>query len=129
MSAHVEMIGIYPVIDSSEPCHLIELWVRSSAGPFDIGQFTQPNTLQPRENCQVAYDEKVLDESGATILADGWLDMRTIVNRCEGDIRMVFFLHYLNPSLPILTPFGEVSLPMPTEMPARLSIVKYESPC
>jgi hypothetical protein len=44
------------------------------------------------------------------------------------DVRLVFFMHHLDPRVPLTTPFGEVPLPSPTRCPARLRDIEYEAP-
>ena len=38
----VEVIGVYPVYESEEPCHLVEV-VTSGSGVFDVAAITQPD--------------------------------------------------------------------------------------
>jgi hypothetical protein len=61
--ASVDVVGVYPVPEASEPVHLIELLVLDSPG-FDPAKFVQPDLDEPEENWQVAYDERALNESG-----------------------------------------------------------------
>jgi hypothetical protein len=56
---HIEIIGVYPV-EAPKSVHLIELWVRSAQGIFNVGDFTQEIRTQPRDNWQTAYDELIL---------------------------------------------------------------------
>lgn len=122
----VEIVGEYP-IDAPEPCHLIEIIVRGSKAPFDIGGFTQPVPGQPESNWQVPWDECVLDSTGETIVADyEGIDENPAL--LVGDVRMAFFFHYLNLSVGLITPFGTVSLPAASPLPSRLKIMKYEEP-
>ncbi len=59
----IEVIGVYPV-RADEPCHLVELWVRELKGELPVADFTQEVEGQPRDNWQVPYDERVLNEAG-----------------------------------------------------------------
>ena len=77
------------------------------AGRFDWAQVTQESPDLPRANWQVSYDERPLDEH------------RT---------RWAFFFRCLKPSEPLLTPYGRISLPAPTPLPAHLRDVIYEAP-
>jgi len=38
----VEILGVHPVIEADEPCHLVEIQVSDLEGEFDIGKFHQP---------------------------------------------------------------------------------------
>jgi hypothetical protein len=120
----IEIIGVYP-IDAQEPCHLVELWVRRSTARVDLGLFTQEDSTQPQSNWQVPYDEKILDASGSAVIKDAWQDGG---DAWKGDVRLAFFFHYLRSESPLLTPFGEVVLPTPTPLPARLRSIKYDPP-
>jgi hypothetical protein len=97
--------GVHPV-RAPEPCHLIEADVPDGHA-FDWGKVTQENPTQPRSNWQVAYDEQPLDAAGR---------------------RWAFFFHYLDPTRPLLTPAGPVTLPPPTPRPAHLNGIEYLEP-
>ena len=120
----VDIVGVYPV-RGPEPCHLIELVIHDSEGEINIADFTQEVAGEPRDNWQVPYMENILNSDGTAILAD---DV-TISQKPElwrGDVRLVFFFHYLDPQQPLKTPFGEMPVPQPTSRPDRLKIVQYE---
>ena len=102
----VEILGVHP-IDSTEPCHLIEMQVWAGGEIFDWNEVTQESAGQPRSNWQVAYDETPLD------------DAKT---------RWAFFFHYLDPSKPLFTPAGQRQLPAPTPLPAHLKHIQYVEP-
>ena len=125
--ATVEVVGVYPV-GAPEPCHLVEVIVRRSERSFDIGAFTQPAPGQPPSGWQVGYAEKLLDGAGETVLGDPWVG-EVEDDAWTGDVRLAFFFHYLDPSAPLRTPFGDVALPAPTERPDRLNALHYEEPC
>ena len=126
LQPRVEVVGVYPV-EAEELCHLIELIVHESKGPFDTGLFCQEDPNLERADWQVAYDEKVLDWAGTGILADGF-DLTPDSEIWSGDVRLCFFLHYVDLSKPLETPFGAVELPEPTPRPARLDQVEYWPP-
>jgi hypothetical protein len=104
---HAEIAGVYRV-DAAEPVHLIELVVEGG-DDFDFGGVTQEDPKQPRSNWQVAYDERIINES-------------------ERGLRYAFFFHHLDLDKPLITPAGTLVMPMPTEMPARLKDITYEAP-
>ena len=105
----MEVVGLYPVADVPEPCHLIEVLVDAPHDRYDWGRVTQEAPGQPRDNWQVAYDEQLIEEIG-------------------GRGRYVFFFHDLKPDQPLLTAGGPVSLPAPQPMPARLRHTEYVAP-
>ena len=123
----VEVVGVYPVV-AAEPCHLVELIVRDLDGSFDVGAITQADPARPRSGWQAPYDEKLLTSSGDGVLHDPWHGPGE-PSLWTGSVRLAFFLHYLDLGRPLLTPFGEVPLPPPTERPARLADFVYEAPC
>jgi hypothetical protein len=122
----VEVVGVYPV-EAPEPCHLIEVIVRGSTGRFDIGAFTQRDANLPEDEWQVPYDERLLDPLGESVAWDPW-DGPGDGTVWEGDVRLAFFLHYVDLDSPLVTPFGDVPPPAPRERPVRLAAMVYEEP-
>jgi hypothetical protein len=122
----VDVIGVYPVPESVEPVHLVELVVRDSQG-FDPADFVQPDPGQPQDNWQTAYDERALNASGTAAITESF-ELADRPELLRGDVRLVFFMHYLDPSRPLKTPFGEVELPTPSDRPDRLASIEYEQP-
>lgn len=106
--------------------HLIEVLVKDSPG-FDPSDFVQPDPGQPEDNWQVAYDERVLNEAGDTALTEPF-ELARRPDLLRGDVRLVFFMHYLNPAQPLRTPFGDVQLPDVSDRPQRLTAIEYEEP-
>src|SRR5688572_4981561 len=102
--ASIEIVGVYPVPEAPEPVHLIEVVVRDSPG-FDPAAFVQPDPDQPEENWQTAYDERALKESGDSPITDSF-ELSDRPDLLEGDVRLVFFMHYLDLARPLMTPFG-----------------------
>jgi hypothetical protein len=115
--AEVEIVGVYMVPDAPEPCHLVEVIV-TDADPFEVGDFTQEMPGEPRENWQVPWDERFLTTSG---------DAEAVAEP-QGTVRLAFFLHYLDPARPLMTPFGDGSMPAPIDTPTRLDWLQYEEP-
>ena len=120
----VEVVGVYP-LDSGTPCSLVELIIHDCGEPQDLMEFRQEKPTWDIRSYQVPYLEHVLDRDGVTILADDY----TLGKKPElwkGDVRLVFFLHFLDPFLPLKTPLGYVLLPEPNALPDRLKMIKYE---
>lgn len=121
-----QIIGIYPVA-APESCHLIEMLIHGSNGPFDVGAITQEDTDQPPENWQVPYDERIISADGNAILTEPF-EAQGDEEKWSGDFRLGIFFHCLDPSKPLRTPFGEMQLPEPEEVPERLQPFEYEEP-
>src|SRR5437660_10013390 len=107
--ASVEVLGVYPIPGTPEPVHLIEVVVHRSPG-FDPSDFVQADPGQPKTNWQTAYDERALNESGDSPITDSF-ELSGRPDLLEGDVRLVFFMHYLDPSAPLSPPFRPVDLP------------------
>ena len=121
-----EAIAVYP-IDASEPVCLVEMRFRGLDGFFNVGEITQEIPGEPRANWQVPYMERILNSAGDSVLADDSV-AATRPDLWKGEVRMVFFFHYLDLKRPLKTPFGDVRLPAKTKLPDRLSMIQYEPP-
>ena len=121
----VDVVGVYPVDEAPEPCHLIEMIVVSDA--FDIGDITQAVEDQPRSNWQVPWDEQLLDGAGERVIGEPG-DMPASGTIPSDKARIAFFFHYLDTSAPLIMPWGEIELPDPSPRPDRLRMIKYEEP-
>lgn len=122
----IKIIGVYP-IENEEPVHLVEVSVHGAQGIFKIGDITQETPGQPLDNWQCPYMEQILTLSGDEVLANDY-EASQRPELWKGDMRLVFFFHYLDVKRPLRTPFGEVQLPAETELPERLSMIEYEQP-
>ena len=116
----VEVVGVYPVPEAPEPCHLVEVIV-TDAPELDVGEFTQETPRQPPENWQAPWDERFLNAHGDS-------EDPGAAERRRGSLRLAFFFHYLDADRPLETPFGPVPLPTPTDRPSRLDWLQYEEP-
>lgn len=126
LKGRARVLGVYPV-KAKEPCHLVEIQIEGSEGAFEVGDITQENPERKRSNWQVPWDERILDVKGERMIADA-LQIKKRPEMLKGDVRMVFFLHYVDFTRPLITPFGEASLPAPSKRPARLRKIRYEDP-
>ena len=50
------------------------------------------------------------------------------VDRWQGDVRLAFFLHYIDFGQDLDTPFGSLGLPDPVPRPTRLRFIKFRLP-
>jgi hypothetical protein len=124
IDATVEVIGVHPVSDTPS-CFLIETVIEGPSDVPDFGQFTQPMADRPRSEWQVAYDERLLDDLGERVVSDVFLRRpATWPERA----RVAFYFHFLDVDRPLVTPFGEVTLPPPSDAPERLTFLRYEAP-
>ena len=121
----MKVIGIYP-IKASEPVHMIEMSTEDSITLFDLSSITQEVSGQPKENWQVPYMEHILNQDGTEILAND-LEIMAKPELLQGNLRLVFFFHYLDLQKPLISPWGKIILPDETEKPERIKI-QYEEP-
>jgi hypothetical protein len=122
----LEILGVYP-IEAQEPVHIVELVIHNSKGKVDLFKITQELPGQPASNWQVPYDEKFLDEEGQKVIADDY-QVRSMPEIWNGEVRLVFFFHYLDLRKKLLTPFGKIRLPKESPKPDRLSFIEYTAP-
>lgn len=119
----VQVVGLYPVTDHPG-VHLVELIVEAPPEEFDIGDFTQEDPSLPDDEWPVPHDERYLNEGGDQVVGDLFEEPPSTPTT-----RLAFFLHGLDPARPLITPFGQVPLPAPQPMPARLAgLIEYEPP-
>jgi hypothetical protein len=98
---------------------LIELTLTNRDNRFDVSHFTQEISGQPEDTWQVAYDESFLTMDGGSRLGSE-------MPQDASELRMTFFIHYWDPTKPLLSSYGEIECPQPTAMPKRLSkLVPY----
>ena len=125
----VSVIGVYTVPDH-EDVALVEVGVDRRPSMVDVGQFTQQDPGVDQANWQVPYDERYLNSDGTHEIGErwaiGWDPQPGVVE--PATTRLVFFFHFLDSSRPLIGPDGEVRLPTPMAMPARLAFVEYEQP-
>ncbi len=108
---NVVVVGVHPVRHAPEPVHLVELRYAGRPGELDLGRVTQHRLGLAPENRQVPYDETALPAGP------------------DGSLRVAFFLHFLDLTRPLDTPFGPVALPPETPIPLELEFIRYEPPC
>jgi hypothetical protein len=121
MDGSVEVVGVYEMPNAPH-AHLVE--VRSPTPPedLDLGEFTQEEPGQPRDNWQAPWMERWLDPTGELVLTEEFDPPPGGLS----ESRLVFFLHHLSFDWPLLTPSGSLELPAPTAAPPRLAGVGYE---
>jgi hypothetical protein len=80
-----------------------------------------------KEMWQCAWLEQILNAQGNKILGIAE-ELGGKLELFRGDIRVAFFMHYIDLARPLITPFGTVRLPKPRRLPRRLSMINYEEP-
>ena len=124
----VEIIGVYWLEnedikncdellnpENAENAVIVEMIIKRPLREFDIGEITQADDSLPRNCWQSVYDEVFLNEAGTEII-----DEKEILNAGHETVRFVFFFHFLDLDKPLHTPFGDIPLKKPTQMPKRL---------
>ena len=105
---------------------IVEMIIKKPLREIDIGKITQTSETLPRDSWQAVYDEVFLNESGTEVI-----DEKDVRNGEHEAVRFFFFFHYLDFDKPILTPFGDVPIPVskPTKKPKRLEgKIEYHEP-
>jgi hypothetical protein len=98
---------------------LIELLATNVDERYSAMDFGQP------DSDQAAYDETYL-----ALDSDLEIETSPMSPPKERDFKVVFFLHYYDPSKPLKTTYGLITLPPVQEMTKRLSGLKpYEFVC
>jgi hypothetical protein len=120
----IRVLGVHPV-DGVDGCFLIEAVITDATGQPDFGQVTQSRDGHDRSDWQVAYDERLLDLEGGSVQADLFV---TRTHDWPREARVAFSFHDLDIARPLSTPFGEASLPLPSDRPERLAMLAYEAP-
>lgn len=101
---------------------MVEAIVTGRDAKFDVGNFMQACESEPAENWQVAWAEAYLTLDGKSLMVDRWQDPPA-----EGDLRIVFFIHFWEPNVPLQTSYGKIACPQVENMPERLKkLVPYE---
>jgi hypothetical protein len=102
---------------------LVELLVLKRDSRFDMSHFTQGQIGVPRDSWQAAWAEAFLSLDGTSLAADRWSPTPG-----SGDLRIAFFIHGWDATLPLQSSYGEVVCPQPRQMPDRLGqLVPFET--
>jgi hypothetical protein len=88
---------------------LIEVVIFGRDARFRVDDFGQAGSDQ------APYHEVFLAADGLSLVAEGY-DVPA-----GPELRVAFFLHFLNRNAPLRTSYGDVPLPQPTPMPGRLA--------
>ena len=123
----LNIIGIYPVLEAEEPCHLVELQSTALVKPLDFDEFTQEDDSRSKLYWQVCYDENFLDTTGHRIIEYSE-EVRNGETFWKEPRRFFFFFHYLDFQKKILSSEGSLDLPNSTSMPDRLQFIEYMAP-
>jgi len=118
----VQLLGVYKINGTSD-VHLIELNINTSPTDVDVSSFTQKDDKLSKDSWQAAYDEHYLNEDGTEVIGtfieqDSLIGVKT---------RIAFYMNFIDFCKPLLSQYGEITLPEPSSMPERLSkIIPFE---
>jgi len=102
------------LIDELSDVVLLDIEVENADENFDVGDFKQP------ASDQAPYLDAYLTPDGNRILS--WFKPPS-----ENSFRIVFFLHFFDPSKTLLSSYGELKIPPIQEMPPHLEeLIPYE---
>lgn len=120
----VKLIGLYSV-DENPEASLLELLINRRADQINIEEFTQEIQNEPRNSWQAPFGEKYLSLDGETIIGDDF----DLPKFFTDTTRITFFIYFLNPAKPLLTPFGQLLLTKIQAQPQRIKdLIKFEDP-
>lgn len=123
MNKKMEIMGLYSVPNERD-VYLLEFQILDKPSVIDVSEFMQIDQSVNESDWQVAYDEHYLNQDGTIIIGD-YFNRKEIMGETT---RLVFYMYLEDLSLPLRTPYGEISLPAPSDIPNRLtSILDYES--
>lgn|GEM_PF-1092966 len=120
----IRVIGVYYLEDYPN-VHLIEMEIAAPHSQVDLESYTQAKEGIAHENRQVPYAEVYLNSDGKKVIGD-WVHAPEAVTFST---RFTFFFHFLDTNKPLQTSYGQIALPYPKPMPARLdTLINYEAP-
>jgi len=96
---------------------LIEALVADLDGAFEMGKLGQmyPQSSKYSTHMQVGYDEGLLSTDGKALL-----ERKMNCVHGAGTLRFAVYLHFYDPSRPLLWQGGEVNCPQIQDVPIRL---------
>lgn len=106
---------------------MVELAITGSSGLFPVTDITQKMAGESQDKWQVPYAERLVSADGKKILTEEF-EAEEQPDLWRGDFRLVFFFHHLDLGKLLITPFGALPLPAPSECPPALSSIAYEAP-
>jgi hypothetical protein len=104
---------------------MIELLVRPRGETFDQSAFRQVDPCAPTSGWQVPHQLTALSTNGEDVLGDLPTLLRLHPELLHRELRLAFFIHFLDPDRPLETPFGEVALAPVLPLPYRLKAIQY----
>jgi hypothetical protein len=125
----LEILGVHPVPEAPDPCHLIDLSIetrldREGRDLFDATSITQAGAGLPGTDWQTADDVYLVERVGGS----GRLLDPSELASLRVPLRIAFFFHFLRLDRPLLTASGPVWLPRPTPRPDYLRFIVYPLP-
>lgn len=117
----VELIGIYDKPDWADAC-LIEILVKNSNGSLDFGEVYQSKPDVDSSLWQLAWSPYILNQDGTSGLR--YYDFEPL--NFEASLRVAFFLHFTDFTLPLTIQNEFINLHLPMEVPQRLDFIIFE---
>lgn len=101
--------------------YLIEMTIDGREAIVADLPFTQRKQDVPESDWQAPWLERYLYPNGREVVSEG------SPPEDATRVRVAFYLHDLDPAQPLASPWGDIKMPQPTPMPARLmQIAPYE---
>jgi hypothetical protein len=116
----IAVLGLHPVPDADQPCHLVELKVSNYRGVLDLSTIRVPHPQGKAGLEQVPWLTHVLNKTGSN--GSELYAENPVV---KGECRLAFFIFYLAEMWKLESPVGPLQLPKETPIPRRLRFMKY----
>jgi len=122
----IELHGVYK-IRAMRPCFIVEVTIKGEDEPLDLARVVSRANTHGNETQQTAFSPRFLSADGAQILGDSSYAAEQ-PGFWQGDVRLAMLMHYLQSGVIIETPYGNLTVPVPTRLPQRLQPVGYIAP-
>ena len=96
--------------------YIVEMLIATSPDSIDFSSFYCVDPNLPKSDWQTVFGEHFLSSDGDFIIGDGIDKPRVSSN----EARVVFGLYAEGLDIPLSTPYGELALSSPEDLPARL---------
>jgi hypothetical protein len=97
---------------------LVEVHVIDRDESFSMNDFIQEHPTIDDGGDQAAWAEAFLTPDGSSLAVE-----RNACMPDAGDLRIAFYMHFWDTTLPLRTSYGEIACPPPVAMPERLELL------
>ena len=118
----VKLIGVY-IVPGEKDIYMIELIINQAPALVDISSILQKDDAKDKSDWQAPYDERYLDENGEIVIGD-FFDHKALP---RDTTRVIFYMYLESLDKPLSSPYGDISLVKPSNLPARLSAIDFEA--